>query len=89
MKTLEGLELVVNAGCKGADSNITDVSEEVFNADLLSFLSFDDRGRVYEGFCGSCTVLYLQSCISHSTLTSVIKPTQPIKHIIKFHRGSR
>lgn len=61
MKTLEGLELVVNAGCKGADSNITDVPEEMFNTNLLSFLSFDDRGCVDEGFCGSCTVLYLQS----------------------------
>lgn len=61
MKSLEGLELVVNACCEGADGNITDVSEEVFNTDLLSFLSFDDRGCMDEGFCSSCTVLYLQS----------------------------
>lgn len=41
METLQGLELVVDTGRKGTDSDVTDISEKVLNTNLLGLLSFD------------------------------------------------
>ena len=63
VEALQGLELVVDAGGKGADGDVADVSKEVLNADLFGLFGLDYRWRVHErlGCCG--TVLQ----ITHTT----------------------
>jgi hypothetical protein len=46
VKTLQGLELVGDAGGEGANGDITNIAEEVLNADLLGFFGLDYGGCV-------------------------------------------
>lgn len=57
MEALEGLELVIYAGGEGADGDVTDIAEEVLDADLFSFLGFDYGGCMDECFCRGCAIL--------------------------------
>ena len=57
MKTLEGLELVGDTGGEGADSDVTDIAEEVLDADLLGLFGFDNGGSVNEGLGSRSSVL--------------------------------
>lgn len=57
MEALEGLELVIYAGGEGADGDVTDIAEEVLDADLFGFFGFDYGGCMDEGFCRGCAIL--------------------------------
>lgn len=57
MQALERLELICDTGAEGADGDITDISEEVLNADFFGFLGFDCGGGVDKSFGGCGAVL--------------------------------
>jgi hypothetical protein len=61
MQALQGLQLRRYAGGESTDSNVPDVSEKVFNADLLSFFCFDYGRSMYEGLGGCGTILRKKS----------------------------
>ena len=41
VEALKRLELIVDAGREGADGDVADISEEVLDTNLFSFLSLD------------------------------------------------
>ena len=49
MEPLEGLELVCDAGGECADCYVTDIAQEMLDANLLGFLGLDDRWGVDKG----------------------------------------
>ena len=58
VQALEGLQLGGYAGGEGADGDVADVAEEVFDADLFGFFGFDYGGGVHEGFgCGGTVLI--------------------------------
>lgn len=64
METLEGVELLGDAGLEGPLGNIADVAEKVFDANLLGFFGFDYRRSVDKGLRGSCSILVESTIVS-------------------------
>lgn len=62
MEALERLQLGGDARGEGADGDVTDVAQEVLDADFLGFFGFDDGGGVDEGFGGGGAVLKKKYC---------------------------
>lgn len=58
MEALERLELVVYTSGERTDGNVTNIAEEVLDADFFGFFGFDYGGCVDEGFCRGCAILY-------------------------------
>ena len=58
MESLEGLELVCDAGGEGADCYVADIAQEMLDANLLGFFGLDDRWSVDEGpGCGGSVLV--------------------------------
>jgi hypothetical protein len=57
VQALQRLQLGGYACGERADSNVTDVAEEVFDADFFGFFSLDLGGCMYEGLIGGSAVL--------------------------------
>lgn len=58
MEALERLKLVVYASGERTDGNVTDIAEEVLDANFFGLFGFDYGGCVDKGFCRGCAILY-------------------------------
>lgn len=60
VESLKGLELGGDACGEGADGDVTDITQQMLNTDLLGFLGFDDGGSVHECLGRGGTILSLR-----------------------------